>query len=158
LARSSRRVAMNRQAAAFCVAGGLALAVIPLLWVMSMTGLGTMAAASTVADTVVVWLLSWAMVVVASLAAVLVAWICFSNAAHEIRATNPRWRPLFVRLLQMVTVFVLSGLVVHGQTAATGQVMRVKLTHSQKVLEAILTSNYVLLERESQALVRMTET
>jgi hypothetical protein len=57
----------------------------------------------------------------------------------------------------MFAVVLLSGLVVQGQTAATGQAMRAKLTHSQKILEAILTSNYNSLERESGALVRITE-
>ncbi len=44
-----------------------------------------------------------------------------------------------------------------GQTRATGHVMREKLTHSQRVLEAIMVSDYALLERESEALLRATE-
>jgi len=35
--------------------------------------------------------------------------------------------------------------------------MREKLGHSQKILEAILTSNFALLERESTALAKATE-
>ncbi len=44
-----------------------------------------------------------------------------------------------------------------AQTPATGRVMRDKLAHSQKILEAILISDYALLDRESAALVRATE-
>jgi cytochrome c556 len=148
---------MNRHAAGFWAAGVLALALIPLMWAMSIAGLGSMAAASTVADTVMVWILSWGIVVVASLAAVMVAWICFSNAVHEMRATRHRKQPVFQRLVLVFAVFLLSGLVVQGQTAATGQAMRAKLTHAQKILEAILTSNYGLLEVESNALARVTQ-
>ncbi len=42
------------------------------------------------------------------------------------------------------------------QTAATGRVMREKLAHAQRLLEAITTSDYAMLERESQALSRAT--
>ena len=35
--------------------------------------------------------------------------------------------------------------------------MREKLAHSQKILEAILSSNFALLERESAALAKATE-
>lgn len=44
-----------------------------------------------------------------------------------------------------------------AQTPATGRVMRDKLTHTQKILEAIMVSDYEALERESAALVRATE-
>jgi hypothetical protein len=43
------------------------------------------------------------------------------------------------------------------QTAATGRLMREKLTHAQRVLEALTTSNYALLERESSALSEATK-
>jgi len=43
------------------------------------------------------------------------------------------------------------------QTAATGRLMREKLTHAQRVLEALTTSNYALLERESSALSDATK-
>src|SRR5262249_53157149 len=66
-----RRTAMNRHAVGFWAAGVLGLALIPLMWAMGIAGLGSMAAASTVADTVMVWILSWGIVVVASLAAVM---------------------------------------------------------------------------------------
>ena len=37
-----------------------------------------------------------------------------------------------------------------AQTARTKQVMRAKLDHSQRILEAVVTSNWTLLERESR--------
>jgi hypothetical protein len=42
------------------------------------------------------------------------------------------------------------------QTPATGQVMRDKLVHSEKILEAIMTSDFALLQRESAQLARAT--
>ena len=42
-----------------------------------------------------------------------------------------------------------------GQTPATGRLMRDKLTHAQRLLEALTTSDYALLERESDALTRI---
>jgi cytochrome c556 len=51
----------------------------------------------------------------------------------------------------------MSGAVVAAQTPATGRLMREKLAHSQKILEAILTSNFALLDRESAALARVTK-
>jgi hypothetical protein len=39
------------------------------------------------------------------------------------------------------------------QTPATGRLMRQKLVHAQRLLEAITTSNYTLLERETTGLV-----
>jgi hypothetical protein len=56
----------------------------------------------------------------------------------------------------MAILVVLSASATSGQSPATGRVMREKLGHSQKILEAILTSNFGLLERESAALVRAT--
>jgi Cytochrome C' len=53
--------------------------------------------------------------------------------------------------------FVLIGSGLDGQTVATGRVMREKLMHSQRILEAILTSNFDLLERESTGLSKATE-
>ena len=54
-------------------------------------------------------------------------------------------------------LLVLSGVVASAQTPATGRVMREKLGHSQKILEAILTSNFPQLERESAALSKATQ-
>jgi len=54
----------------------------------------------------------------------------------------------------MIAMSVAAG---SAQTPATGRVMREKLGHSQKILEAILTSNFALLERESAALAKATD-
>jgi hypothetical protein len=58
--------------------------------------------------------------------------------------------------LSLVTVFASASGAAPRQTAATSRVMREKLTHAQRLLEAITTSDYALLERESQALSRLT--
>jgi hypothetical protein len=57
----------------------------------------------------------------------------------------------------LVALVAMSGSAGSAQTPATGRVMREKLGHSQKILEAILTSNFALLERESAALAKATE-
>jgi hypothetical protein len=57
----------------------------------------------------------------------------------------------------LIALTAISGLSVPAQTPATGRVMREKLTHSQKVLEAIMTSNFALLERESVELAKVVE-
>ena len=46
---------------------------------------------------------------------------------------------------------------VPAQTPETGRLMRDKLTHSQRILEAIMTSDFASLQRESAAMVRATE-
>ena len=62
-----------------------------------------------------------------------------------------------IRLLLILSVIVASGVEVPAQTAATGRLMQAKLAHSQKILEAILTSDFALLDRESSALVQVTK-
>ena len=63
----------------------------------------------------------------------------------------------FSRLIVMFTVVAMSALHARAQTPATGRLMRQKLGHSQKVLEAIMTSDFALLERESAALEQATK-
>ena len=63
----------------------------------------------------------------------------------------------FVVVRLVVVLVGMSGLTGFAQTPATGRVMREKLGHSQKILEAILTSNFALLERESTALAKATD-
>ena len=63
----------------------------------------------------------------------------------------------FVEVRLVVILVGMSGLTGLAQTPATGRVMREKLGHSQKILEAILTSNFALLERESAALAKATD-
>lgn len=61
-------------------------------------------------------------------------------------------------VLAVLAVLVVPGPSVHGQTPRTGRVMRTKLAHTQRILEALMTSDYAMLERESVALSRVTET
>ena len=51
-----------------------------------------------------------------------------------------------------------AGTAGRAQTAATGRMMREKLAHAQRLLEALTTSNYAMLDRESTALSRLTQT
>jgi hypothetical protein len=44
-----------------------------------------------------------------------------------------------------------------AQTARTGRLMREKLLHSQRILAALTTSDYGLLQRETQALTDITK-
>jgi len=62
-----------------------------------------------------------------------------------------------VRLVAVLALVTVSGSVVPGQTPATGLLMNEKLAHSEKILEAIMTSNYALLDRESTALLQVTK-
>jgi len=62
-----------------------------------------------------------------------------------------------LRLAAVLAAIAISGGPALAQTPATGRVMREKLGHSQKILEAILTSNFAQLERESAALAKATE-
>lgn len=64
-------------------------------------------------------------------------------------------RPL--RLMIVLALVVVSGLDAAAQTPATGRLMRLKLAHSQKILEAILTSDFALLDRESSDLAQATK-
>ncbi len=62
------------------------------------------------------------------------------------------------RMLLVMSVLVLmSGSALPGQTPATGQVMRAKLGHAEKVLEALMTSDYGLLQTESRALAAVVK-
>ena len=44
-----------------------------------------------------------------------------------------------------------------AQTARTGRLMQEKLTHAQRILAALTTSDYALLQKETQALQRVTQ-
>jgi cytochrome c553 len=44
-----------------------------------------------------------------------------------------------------------------AQTARTGRLMREKLQHSQRILQAVTTSDWALLQRETQALTAVTK-
>jgi hypothetical protein len=58
---------------------------------------------------------------------------------------------LAIRLgVAVLLVAVTAGPSSSAQTARTKQVMRTKLDHSQRILEAVVTSNWQLLDRESR--------
>ena len=61
-----------------------------------------------------------------------------------------------IRMILIFALVAISALEAPAQTPATGRLMRQKLGHSQKVLEAIMTSDFALLERESAALEQAT--
>ena len=65
-------------------------------------------------------------------------------------------RQLGLATMVMVTVVMGAG-GLHAQTARTAPMMREKLVHSQRVLAALTTSNYDMLDRESAALSRIAE-
>lgn len=67
-------------------------------------------------------------------------------------------RKMFPRLSLVVLLLALSGPDARAQTAATSRVMREKLGHSQKILEAIMTSDFKSLEERSLALANVTKT
>ena len=54
-------------------------------------------------------------------------------------------------------LFALSTGVATAQTPRTGKIMREKLAHSQRILEALTTSNQELLVRETDALSRIAK-
>ena len=63
-------------------------------------------------------------------------------------------------IVVLMTVFVMVVMTSEWaatQTPATGRLMRQKLTHAQRLLEVITTSNYTLLERETSALVAIPQ-
>jgi hypothetical protein len=52
---------------------------------------------------------------------------------------------------------IVGGLPSSAQTPRVSKVMRVKLDHTQKILEAVVTSNWQQLDTESRALARLTQ-
>jgi hypothetical protein len=54
--------------------------------------------------------------------------------------------------MAVVIAAVAAGPSSSAQTSRLGQVMRTKLDHSQRILEAVVTSNWLLLDRESRAM------
>jgi hypothetical protein len=66
---------------------------------------------------------------------------------------NPAARLILGTLLLAVA----SGLPSSAQTPRVSKVMRAKLDHTQKILEAVVTSNWQQLDTESRALARLTQ-
>ena len=58
--------------------------------------------------------------------------------------------------LCLSTVLMLAG-GADAQTARTGRLMREKLMHAQRLLGALATSDYTVLQRETLALTRVTQ-
>jgi hypothetical protein len=69
-----------------CV-GIVALALVPVLWVLGLDGLPSMKAvmASKTADIAGVWIFTWALIWAGAFAAVSIAWVCWS----QIRTKSP---------------------------------------------------------------------
>lgn len=64
----------------------------------------------------------------------------------------------FARVALLLVPLLLSGAADgHAQTARTGRLMQEKLAHAQRILAALTTSDYALLQRETQALQRITQ-
>jgi cytochrome c556 len=59
-------------------------------------------------------------------------------------------------VLSIVALLLAAG-AAQAQTARTGPMMREKLVHTQRVLEALTKSNYDMLSRETAALSRIAE-
>jgi hypothetical protein len=73
---------------------------------------------------------------------------------HRSRLTANRAITVLAAVLLMVVV---TSARATTQTPATGRLMRQKLIHAQRLLEAITTSNYALLERETTGLVAIPQ-
>jgi len=56
-----------------------------------------------------------------------------------------------------VALVLLTTSAASAQTARTGRLMREKLQHSQRILQALTTSDWALLQRETQALTSVTK-
>jgi len=56
-----------------------------------------------------------------------------------------------------VALVLLTASAASAQTARTGRLMREKLQHSQRILQALTTSDWALLQRETQALTSVTK-
>ena len=84
-------------------------------------------------------------------------------AACETKMTKPengmtgRENKMTTRLSVLTIVMLLLAGAAPAQTARTGPMMREKLVHAQRVLEALAVSNYEMLARESAELSRIAE-
>jgi hypothetical protein len=56
----------------------------------------------------------------------------------------------------IVSVLLAGAGIANAQTPRTGRLMQEKLLHSQRILAALTTSNYALLQKETLALTRIT--
>lgn len=63
---------------------------------------------------------------------------------------------LAFKLSAAMLLVAAAGGTARAQTVRLNQAMRSKLEHSQKILEAVVTSNWQLLDAETRALARVT--
>lgn len=61
------------------------------------------------------------------------------------------------KCLVVLVVIIAGGSSSSAQTPRLSKVMRAKLDHAQRILEAVVTSNWQQLDRESRELVRVTQ-
>jgi hypothetical protein len=61
------------------------------------------------------------------------------------------------RVPAIIAAIVLLVQSADAQTVRTGRLMREKLLHSQRILAALTTSDYALLQKETRALTTITE-
>jgi hypothetical protein len=57
----------------------------------------------------------------------------------------------------IVSALLLGVNIADAQTVRTGRLMQEKLLHSQRILAALTTNNYALLQKETLALTRVTQ-
>lgn len=57
----------------------------------------------------------------------------------------------------ILSVLLIGANVANAQTVRTGRLMREKLLHSQRILAALTTSDYALLQKETRALTQVTK-
>jgi hypothetical protein len=69
---------------------------------------------------------------------------------------SPRMRRS-IRFCTAVGILAMSSSALPAQTVETRALMHEKLMHSEKVLEVVMTSNYGLLQHESEALAQITK-
>lgn len=81
---------MNENSMARTVAGVVALALVPVLWIVGMTSMPSMKAvvAAKISDTVGVWVFTWTLIWIGSAAALGIAWACWSWEIEIARAVK----------------------------------------------------------------------
>jgi hypothetical protein len=65
-------------------------------------------------------------------------------------------KDVVIRAVAITLLVAMAAVPVLSQTAQLNQVMRRKLQHSQRILEAVVTSNWQLMEGETRALAATT--
>ena len=78
---------MNQKPGVWIAAMIVALAQVPFLWMFSLAGMPSLQSTRSTgaADVLGVWVFTWAMIWIASLAALVVAWLCGAGAIERLR-------------------------------------------------------------------------